>query len=67
MNNRPLINVLVYSPKGVLFFKVIDALGHKKNSEYIFKILHEAILEVGEKMWFKSSQTVPQIVWGQGK
>ena len=32
MNNRPLINVLVYSPKGVLFLKVIDASGHKKTS-----------------------------------
>ena len=49
LNNRPLINVLVYSPKGVLFLKVIDASGHKKTSEYIFNILHEAILEVGEK------------------
>ena len=32
LNNRPLINVLVYSPKGVLFLKVIDASGHKKTS-----------------------------------
>jgi hypothetical protein len=40
--------VLVYCPKGVLFLKVVDASGHKKTSEYIFKILEEAILEVGE-------------------
>eukprot|EP00253_Pinus_taeda_P032068 PITA_32068 len=49
MNHRPLINMLVSCPKGVLFFKVIDALGNKKTSEFIFKILEEAILEVGEE------------------
>ena len=49
MNHRPLINVLVCCPKGVLFLKVVDATGNKKTSEYIFKILEEAILEVGEK------------------
>jgi len=48
MNHRPLINVLVYCPKGVLFLKVIDASRNKKTSEFIFKILEEAILEVGE-------------------
>jgi hypothetical protein len=49
MSHRPLINVLVCCPKGVLFFKVVDASGNKKTSEYIFKILEEAILEVGEQ------------------
>ena len=49
MSHRPLINVLVYFPKGVLFLRVVDASVHKKTSEYIFKILEEAILEVGEE------------------
>lgn len=50
MNHRPLIiNVLVYCPKGVLFLKVVDASGNKKTSEFIFKILEEVILEVGEE------------------
>ena len=67
LNNRPLINVLVYSPKGVLFLKVIDASGHKKTSEYISIFYMKPFLKLGKKMWFKSSQTVPQIVWEQGK
>eukprot|EP00253_Pinus_taeda_P014305 PITA_14305 len=49
MNHRPFINVLVYCPKEVLFFKVVDASGNKKTSEFIVKILEEAILEVGEE------------------
>jgi hypothetical protein len=49
MNHRPLINVLVCCPKGVLFFKVVDPSRNKKTFEYIFKILEEVILEVGEK------------------
>jgi len=48
MCHRPLINVLVSCPKGILFLKVVDSSGHKKTAEYIFKILEEAILEVGE-------------------
>eukprot|EP01018_Ginkgo_biloba_P031482 Gb_30430 [translate_table: standard] len=49
MKHRPLINVLVYSPQGVLFLKAIDTMDHKKTSEFIFKILEEAVLEVGEE------------------
>ncbi|KAH9292228.1 hypothetical protein KI387_042583, partial [Taxus chinensis] len=44
---RPLINVLVACPQGVVFLKVIDTMNHKKTSEYIFEILEEAILEIG--------------------
>ncbi|GLJ32777.1 hypothetical protein SUGI_0660020 [Cryptomeria japonica] len=47
MCQKPLINVLVSCPKGVVFLKVIDTMNHKKTSEYIFQILEEAILEVG--------------------
>eukprot|EP01018_Ginkgo_biloba_P006953 Gb_01590 [translate_table: standard] len=49
MKHRPLINVLVFSPEGVLCVKVVDAIDHKKTLEFIFKILEEVVLEVGEK------------------
>jgi len=49
VNHKPFINVLVSCSKGVLFLKVVDASGNKKTSEFIFKILEEAILEVGEE------------------
>eukprot|EP01018_Ginkgo_biloba_P038141 Gb_41326 [translate_table: standard] len=49
MKQRPLINVLVYYPKGVLFVKVVDVMDHKKTSLFIFKILEELVLEVGEE------------------
>eukprot|EP01018_Ginkgo_biloba_P039443 Gb_32669 [translate_table: standard] len=49
MKNRPLINVLVYSPQGILFVKVVDAIDHRKTSYFIFKILEEAVLELREK------------------
>eukprot|EP01018_Ginkgo_biloba_P026413 Gb_24593 [translate_table: standard] len=49
MKHRPLINVLVSSPGGILFVKAVDAMDHKKTSEFIFKILEEAVLEVGEE------------------
>eukprot|EP01018_Ginkgo_biloba_P003363 Gb_02333 [translate_table: standard] len=49
MKHRPLINVLVYSPQGVLFVKAVDTMDHKNTLEFIFKILEEAVLEVGEE------------------
>eukprot|EP01018_Ginkgo_biloba_P041170 Gb_00110 [translate_table: standard] len=49
MKHRPLINVLVYSPQGILFVKAVDVIHHTKTSEFIFKILEEAIFEVGEE------------------
>ncbi|GLJ33625.1 hypothetical protein SUGI_0675950 [Cryptomeria japonica] len=47
MCQRPLINVLVSCPEGVVFLKFVDTMNHKKTLEYIFQILEEAILEVG--------------------
>eukprot|EP01018_Ginkgo_biloba_P003111 Gb_13337 [translate_table: standard] len=49
MKHRPLINILIYCAKGVLFVKAVDAMDHKRTLEFIFKILEEAMLEVGEK------------------
>ena len=45
--HRPLINVLVYCPQGVLFLKAVNAMDRVKTSEFIFGILDEAIQEVG--------------------
>ena len=47
--HRPLINVLGYSPQGVLFLKAVNAMDQVKTSEFIFGILDEVIQEVGEK------------------
>eukprot|EP01018_Ginkgo_biloba_P036360 Gb_12971 [translate_table: standard] len=49
MKHKTLINISVYSPQGILFVKVVNAMDHTKTSEFIFKILEEAVLEVGEK------------------
>eukprot|EP01018_Ginkgo_biloba_P021107 Gb_31781 [translate_table: standard] len=49
MKHMPLINVLVYCPEGIIFIKAIDAMDDKKTSEFIFKILEEVVLEVGEE------------------
>eukprot|EP01018_Ginkgo_biloba_P028656 Gb_13412 [translate_table: standard] len=49
VKHRPIINVLVYSPQGVLFVKAVDTMDHKKTSEFIFKIFEEVVLEVGEE------------------
>eukprot|EP01018_Ginkgo_biloba_P005755 Gb_33968 [translate_table: standard] len=49
MKHKPLINVLVYSPQVVLFVKAVDIMDHKKTSKFIFKILEEVVLEVGEE------------------
>eukprot|EP01018_Ginkgo_biloba_P022815 Gb_07147 [translate_table: standard] len=49
MKHKPLINFLVYSPQGILFVKVVDAMDHTKTLEFIFKILEESMLEVGEE------------------
>eukprot|EP00253_Pinus_taeda_P024244 PITA_24244 len=47
--HHPLTNVLVYSPKGVLILKAVNAMDRVKASEFIFGILDEAIQEVGEE------------------
>eukprot|EP01018_Ginkgo_biloba_P016219 Gb_29782 [translate_table: standard] len=49
MKHRHLINVLVYCPEGVLFVKAVEVMDHKNTSKFIFKILEEAVLEVGEE------------------
>lgn len=47
--HQSLINVLVYCPRGVFFLKAINARDQVKTPEYIFRILDEAIQEVGEE------------------
>ena len=44
--NRPLINVIVVCPKGAMFLKVVDCEGQVKDSEFISRILIDAIESV---------------------
>ena len=47
--NRPLINVIVVSPKGAMFLKVVDCEREVKDLQFISKILIEAIEMVGSE------------------
>ena len=47
--NRPLINVLVVSPKGAMFLKSVDCEGEFKDGQFIANILIEAIEQVGPR------------------
>ena len=58
--NRPLINVIAISPKGAMFLKAIDCEGQVKDSEFISRILIEAIEMVG-------SENVVQVVTDNAK
>ena len=53
--NRPLINVIAMSPKGAMFLRAIDCEGQVKDSQFISRILIEAIEMVG-------SENVVQVV-----
>ncbi|XP_059073592.1 uncharacterized protein LOC131855961 [Cryptomeria japonica] len=44
---RPLINILVCSPKGIMFMKSHDTSGHVKDTTYIAGLFREAIEQVG--------------------
>ena len=48
-NHRPLINILVSSPKGVMFLKSHDTTGKTKYGPYLTCLLKEAIEEVGRE------------------
>ena len=58
--NRPLINVIAMSPKGTMFFRAIDCGGQVKDSNFISKILIEAIEMV-------SNENVVQVVTDNAK
>lgn len=45
--NRPLINFLVSSPKGVMFLKSHDTSGHVKDAAYLLGLFQDAIDQVG--------------------
>lgn len=45
--NRPLINVIVVSPKGAMFLKAVDCEGKIKDASFIANILIESIEMVG--------------------
>ena len=47
VRHRPLINIIVTSPAGSYFLKAIYCSGKKKDAEFQFTILRDAIEEVG--------------------
>ena len=49
VNHRPLINILVSSPKGVMFLKCHDTTGKTKDGPYLMGLFKEAIDEVGRE------------------
>lgn len=46
-NKRILINFLVYCPKGIVFFKSVDALTASKTANMLYKLFRKVILFVG--------------------
>ncbi|CAL9018889.1 unnamed protein product [Prunus brigantina] len=47
-NRLSIINFMVYSKGKTIFLKSVDALDHIKNYKYIYKLLRDVIMEVGE-------------------
>ena len=45
--NRPYLNLLASSPKGVVFLKSLCTVGNKKDALYIFKFISEVIDDIG--------------------
>jgi len=46
---RTILNFLVNSPKGIVFFKSIDASDICKTSKKIFRMMDDVVEEVGEE------------------
>ena len=49
VQHRPLINVMVVSPRGKIFMRAIDSSSQIKSSFYISNVLNDTIEEVGPK------------------
>lgn len=47
VDNRPLLNVMLVTPKGACFRKAIDTSGQVKDAEYVAGVVEEAINEAG--------------------
>lgn len=45
--HRPLLNIMLVSPKGVKFVRALDTSGHEKSGDYIADKLGEVIDEIG--------------------
>ena len=45
----PIINFLVYCPRGTMFFKSLDVLGQRKDADTLFKLFDKVVQEVGAK------------------
>lgn len=49
VQRRPLINIMVVSPRGECFIKAVDSAGEIKSGFYIASIISDVINEIGEK------------------
>ena len=47
ISHRPLINIMVTCTEGPYFLKAVDCTGHRKDADFQFHVLREAIEEVG--------------------
>jgi hypothetical protein len=44
---RTLVNFLVYSPKGIIFLKSVDATTNSKTGDFLFKLFSDVVRFVG--------------------
>ena len=47
ISHRPLINIMVTCTKGPYFLKAVDCSGHRKDVDFQYHVLKDAIEEVG--------------------
>ncbi|XP_059072621.1 uncharacterized protein LOC131873636 [Cryptomeria japonica] len=47
ISHRPLINIMVTCAEGPYFLRAVDCTGHRKDADFQFQVLREAIEEVG--------------------
>ena len=46
--SRPLVNTLACCPQGVIHLSTIDCMNKTKSAEYLFQLLRDTILSIGE-------------------
>lgn len=44
---RPLLNFVLYTPKGVKFLQAVDTSGEEKNADYLAEVLGQMLEEIG--------------------
>ncbi len=58
--NRPLLNLLMVTPKGEKFLESVDTSGDTKDADFIAQVVGKAIKDVGQKLWSGCAWTVQQ-------